>query len=225
MSRQRACASRVHQLTFARRGGKRRGAGRKPKGERALVPHSTRAVLASRFPVLVTLKLDAGHPSLRRARAHDVVLAALRASRDRHGVRAVHYSIQSNHIHALVEARDAVALSRGMQGLAVRLARALNRLWKRAGRLWADRYHSRILRTPREVRNALVYVLQNARKHGIWLPGLDPCSSASEFDGWRERRIVSVTTSHLPPVVPAVSWLLRIGWRRHGEISVTAAPA
>src|SRR5690606_5978693 len=122
--------------------------------------------------------------------------------------RVVHYSVMSNHVHLLVEADDRDALSRGLQGLATRLARAVNRFAARRGTVFADRYHARILRTPREVRNALAYVLNNARHHRCTaMPAdwIDPYSSASAFDGWRtavRRGALSV------PVVRARTWLL-----------------
>ena len=100
--------------------------------------------------------------------------------------QVVHHSIQSNHLHLIVEARDRASVTAGMRGLLVRIARALNRLWKRSGAVFADRFHERELRSPRQVRNALVYVLQNLRKHGIHLAGPDPLSSAAELDGWAE---------------------------------------
>ena len=65
----------------------------------------------------------------------------------------------------IVEAKDRDALGRGMKSIGSRLARAVNRVFKRAGPVLADRYHVRVLRTPREVRNALAYVLLNARRH------------------------------------------------------------
>jgi len=49
----------------------------------------------------------------------------------------------------------------------IRVAKGLNKLWARRGKVFADHYHDRILRTPREVRNALCYVLHNAKKHGL----------------------------------------------------------
>ncbi len=98
--------------------------------------------------------------------------------------QVVHHSIQTNHLHLIVEADDRSSLTAGMRGLLVRIARALNRLWKRSGTVFADRFHEHELRKPREVRNALVYVLQNLRKHGIALSGPDPLSSGPEFDGW-----------------------------------------
>ncbi len=218
---------RFHQLTFSKRGGARRGAGRKPKGATACVPHKTRPVIAARHPVLVTLKLVQGCPSLRRTETRELLHGALRAGRERNGLRLVHFSIMSNHVHALVEARDARALSCGMQGLGVRIARALNRAWQREGRLFADRFHARALKTPREVRYALAYVLNNARKHGVRIAGVDPFSSGCVFDGWREGMVARPPLANLlaSVVVPPRTWLLAVGWLRHGRIRIREVPA
>src|SRR5690349_6253966 len=204
------------ELEFRSWGGARRGAGRKPKGERALVPHDTRPVHKARFPMLITSRLRPGLPSLRYEREAAIIRAALASAnltaralaaesartRAAHGqaippsrrgrparevvpFQVVHHSIQSNHLHLIVEAEDRKALTSGMRSLLIRIARALNRLWKRAGSVFADRFHEHELHKPREVRNALVYVLQNLRKHKIWLAGPDPFSSGPEFSGWR----------------------------------------
>ena len=203
-------------------GGRRKGAGPKPKGERAGVSHRQREALASRFPVHVTLKLKQGLPSLRRGQAHSVVVAAFAAMRERANFRLVHYSVQSNHVHLICEARDRGELSRGIQSLAIRIAKRLNRLWKRAGKLFADRYHDHILRTPREVRNALDYVLNNAAKHGVVLPRgePDPCSSGRWFTGWREYGSLAREPS---PLSAAKTWLLSVGWLRRGRIELSRA--
>jgi len=159
--------------------------------------------------------------NLRSGRCFRVIERALRGAREQFGFRAVHFSVQGNHIHMVAEAPDARALGRGMKGLAGRIAKGLNRLMARSGAIFADRYHARLLRTPREVRNAIVYVLNNARKH-FGLRHLDPFSSAAWFDGWRER----VATSADPPLVArARTWLLGVGWRRHGRIGVAEVPA
>lgn len=186
--------------------------------------HARRTKLDARVPVLVTWKLFGGLPSLRRPVTRDRLLETFAAARDRHGMRLVHYSIQSNHVHAIVEARDVTALARGVQGLSVRMARALNRAWGRRGRMFADRYHSRALRTPREVRRALGYVLNNARKHAARVEGIDPYSSGASFDGWRERGARALVRAPTPPVVHARAWLLTTGWRRYGLVSVTEVP-
>jgi REP element-mobilizing transposase RayT len=207
-----------------RRGGVRAGAGRKPAGDTALVSHGGREAVTRHTPVLVTTKLVRGLPNLRRGAARQLVLDALRAGKERFGARVVHFSIQSNHLHAIVEANDARALSRAMKGLCVRLARTLNRAFVRAGRVFADRYHARVLRTPREVRYALAYTLGNARKHGVRVEGLDPCSSGAAFDGWKERGARALARFVDPPVEVARSWLLRVGWKRHGLIGISEIP-
>lgn len=211
--------SRSGQLEFGftNLGGRRRGAGRKASGPRSRVPHARRERLRPTIPVHVTMRLAAGLPSLRGRRDHRIVLASLAAA-CKPGFRVVHYSAQSNHLHFVCEADHEVALSRGVQGLGVRLARGLNRLWRRVGRVFDDRYHAHLLRTPREVRNALAYVLQNARRHGLSCLGrLDPCSSARWFDGWRDlgHRLMSIRH----PLRDARTWLLTTGWRRLGLLA------
>jgi REP element-mobilizing transposase RayT len=212
---------RQHALVFTPRGGARPGAGRKPKGPRALVSHKTRASLAARHPVHVTTCVQKGLWNLRCPPVRRTLEAVFDAGADRFGFRLVHYSIQGNHLHLVAEACDRRALGRGMKGLLVRAAKALNKLWRRKGRVFADRYHSHQLRSPREVRNALVYVLHNAFHHGIRLAGIDLYTSGRWFDGWS----VSVAAPDANPCVAALSWLLRLGWRRHGPVPPRPAGA
>ncbi|HVS09262.1 MAG TPA: transposase [Planctomycetota bacterium] len=217
----RRTRARQSEFAFLRWGGARKGAGRKPKGERAMVSHRTRAALASRYPVHVTMRLRSGLPSLRRASELRALCAAFEAGSERFGFRLNQYSVQATHLHLIVEAPDRRALSRGVQGLAVRVARRLNRLWTRKGKVFADHYHDRILRTPKEVRNALGYVLNNAKRHGIFHAGVDGFSSGRWFDGWRD----ALPSASAPPiVVKARTWLQTIGWRRWGLISLDEVP-
>jgi REP element-mobilizing transposase RayT len=179
----------------------------------------------------------AGVPSLRGALFRDV-RGALAEGQERFGFRLVHFSVQSNHVHLLAEAADRRALLRGMQGLAIRVARAVNGALSHAGRVFADRYHARALTTPRAAYFALRYVLLNARKHQrslrspraaveAELPSgfVDPGSSAPWFDGFSRpvelafgaasaRRRWRACSERAAPVVPARTWLLRRGARR-----------
>ncbi|MCP3915987.1 MAG: hypothetical protein GY711_10565 [bacterium] len=170
----------------------------------------------------VVLKLKEGLPSLRTKKPFKVLRVTFRAGCDRNGFRLNHYSVQGNHLHFIVEAKARTALSRGIQGLSVRIARALSRLWRRTGKLFAERYFDRILRTPREVKNALQYVLKNTDHHkSLATPDLiDIFCSGMFFDGWCEYRLEDFSVSELPPLAPARTWLQRVGWRRHGLISV-----
>ena len=134
-------------------------------------------------------------------------------------MRVCQFSVQSNHFHLLVEASGREGLSRGMQGFAIRVAKAVNRALGRAGRVFVDRYFARVLKTPREVRHAIGYVLNNARKHGSIAGGIDPCSSARWFDGW-DRPVATGVEWRVAPVAAARTWLLRLGWRRHGSLEL-----
>src|SRR3954469_5683126 len=145
---------------FSTRGGKRKGAGRpRTRPHPGLVgpgvPHLRRPAFAARHPGHVTMRLQPGIGYLRAYRRAKAVEEALRDARERFGVRIIHYSIQGNHLHLIVEAEDQAALSRGMQGLAIRLARRLNAVAGRTGGVFADRYHSHPLKTPRETKRAV----------------------------------------------------------------------
>ena len=188
------------------------------------MPHRARVSLASRHPVFVTVQLQRGLPNLRQRPEYRVLRAAFAAGAERFGFRLVHYSVMGNHMHLLVEAKDRRALTRGMQGLMIRVARALNKLWGRRGRVFADRYHDKVLKSPRHVRNVLAYVLHNARKHRVRLKSLDTYSSAAWFDGWRENVNVRGLENVTRPVADARTWLLSIGWRRHRLISAFETP-
>jgi len=138
----------------------------------------------------------------------------------------VHFSIQSNHIHMIVEARGKpTALCAGISGFVIAFAKRLNKLLHRKkGKVWADRYHARELCSPREVRNSLGYLFQNWKKHGYLVHGpvVDPFSSAHRFDGWEDppATLPSHPRPHdrLWPPIHAFTWLLSVGWRRgrHG---------
>ena len=204
-------------------GGKRTGAGRKRLASRSLVPHRRRPTHQASYPEHLTWRCLAGLGSLRGADVFPAVVAALAAHRaSGTAFRVVHYSVQDNHLHLIVEATDGQALRAGAQGLGVRLARAINRALGRRGRVFDDRFHTRALRSPREVRFALAYVLHNFKKHQrLAAMRLDPCSSAVWFDGFRELTPAALEGA---PVHAARTWLVRVGWRRHGLVSVHEAP-
>ena len=202
---------------FTRREGHRVG---RPREKGSGVPHLTRAPLKSSFPVHVVLKIRRGLPKLRRQRPYDVLRKAFRAGCDKDGFRLNHYSVQGNHLHFIVEAKNREALACGMKGLGARIAKGLNKLWGRKGKVFADRYFDHILRTPTEVRNALNYVLKNAAHHGIAMNRPDAFSSGMWFDGWRELRRKDFIVSEPPCVAEPRTYLLRKGWLKgDGKLS------
>jgi REP element-mobilizing transposase RayT len=214
------------------RGGPRPGAGR-PRGPRPRVLHRERAPVPGDAPVHVTLRVRAGVPSLRTVAFVREFRRSLAEASERGDFRVNHYSLQGDHAHLIVESHGKDALARGMKSIAARLARAMNRTAGRSGPVLDGRYHHRSLRTPREVRRALAYVLLNARRHlakrrhiGRGEPvRLDPASSARWFDGWRRAAAVRPPATADPPEVARPrTWLLRTGWRRHGPIDPADAP-
>jgi REP-associated tyrosine transposase len=163
-------------MKFRTWGGARKGAGRRPREERAGVSHRSRAEFPHRFPIHVTVRMKDGVWGLRSRRCFAVLARAFWGGGDQFGFRLVHYSVMGNHIHLLAEARGKQALARGMKGLGVRVARGLNRLMQRRGRVLGDRYHARILRSPTEVRRVRSYLANNARRH-YGRVGPDPFAS------------------------------------------------
>jgi REP element-mobilizing transposase RayT len=211
-------------------GGRRAGAGRKP-GPKPNLRHVARDGFA-RLPAHVTLRMRSDVPSLRNTRVVREIERTFARGCERPGFRLVHYSLLGNHAHLIVEAHDVAALGRGMKAIGARLARAVNRIAGRSGRVLADRYHHRVLPTPREVHGALRYVLLNARRHAKQAATrgvrLDPASSARWFDGWRRRPEAesgrSSAQSDVRPVARARTWLLTVGWRRHGLLDPAYVP-
>ena len=226
MSRSRQLALDLHRPSGW--GGSRPGAGRKPAPD-APILHRSREGFGARQACHVTLKTRSGVPSLRSVRLVREVERSFSKLLKRRDFRLVHYALQGDHAHLIVEAKDPEALGRGMKALGARLARAVNRTFRRKGPVLADRYHLRVLRTPREVRSALAYVLLNARRHARKASGVlrcDPASSGRWFDGWRRRPEPGPLQAGLrsPAVARARSWLLRVGWRRHGLIDPLEVP-
>ena len=217
-------------LPFKKNGGARPGAGRKPKGESAGVPHRRRREFKARCPVHVTVKLLPGLARLRRGREYRALRAAFAAGCERRGFRLVHYAVMNDHLHLIVEADTATGFVRGVQGLLIRVARALNRVWRRRGKVLGDRYHGHLLSTPREVRNAIRYVLNNAEHHERQYgrqrehAEIDVFTSGPWFDGWLESvRVRALDTTQ--PVARAKTWLLGVGWQRLGRLSVSERAA
>jgi len=213
------------------------------------MPHRVRPIHRAAHPVHVTLRSGFRplrhpfvFPTVRRA-----ILAASRKrcnrpTRDRPertDFRVVHFSVQGDHIHLLVEATDRRALSNGVRGLSVSIARRVNALVRRRGRVFADRWHGRALTTPRAVRRALIDVLANHRKHGSRRAGIDPYSSAPYFPAFRELggrtaverdprcvpRVLAPSEDEPPAPAAPQTWLLRIGWTRDAPISIRDAPS
>jgi 2-keto-4-pentenoate hydratase/2-oxohepta-3-ene-1,7-dioic acid hydratase in catechol pathway len=163
--------------------------------------------------VHVTLRVRRHVWNLRSQRCFRAIARGFANGKQRAGFALVHFSVQGNHLHLIVEAENAVRLARGIQGLAIRIARALNRLMQRRGRVFAGRYHAHALESPQETARSIVYVLRNFARHAarwgetVARTWIDPFSSAAS-------RIVGAGPPPEQLSVPPRTWLLRIGWRR-----------
>ena len=223
----------MQQLLF-RNGGRRRGAGRKPTGARAGTTHLSRPTVKASHALHVTLRVASDLTSLRRPAMYKAIRAASSITARRDAFRIVHLSIQRTHLHLLVEANDKRALALGMQGFQISAARQINKLLARHGRVFTDRYHLVVIRSPTQMRHVLSYILCNWRKHGddrvtsrAWL--VDPYSSGFAFGGWKELAHGAVMWPGGRPhdwivVRPARSWVVTTGWQRTGEISAYDVP-
>ena len=216
---------KARQLSLALRE-RREGAGRTP-GPSPSVRHRSRPRLSAHYPCHVTLRVRSGVPSLRNVRFVRAFEETLARGCDRGEFRLVHYALLGNHAHLIVEAKDRHALGRGMKSVTMRIVRAAERAFAWSGRVLADRYHMRILKTPREVRNAIRYVLLNARRHASRSSrgaGIDPASSGRWFDGWKKGTAPGDDGIGAQVVAAAHTWLLRTGWRRHGLLDPLDVP-
>ena len=209
------------------RGGRRENAGRKKRSGGHDSPHRARERITRHVPVHVVLRTVKDVGRLRRRGVYQALRRAFEKILGKGGMRVVHVSIQHNHVHLLVEADGTASLATGMQALAIMAARAINRAQKRTGKVFAFRYHATPIRSPRQARNALAYVLNNWRRHRedertgtARSPRVDPYSTARDFTGWREQPSAEPQDLEPLPRAAAESWLLTTGWTRHGPISL-----
>ena len=230
-------------MLIKRRGGKRRGAGRPPEGERSGSPHRERPFHDARYPVHVVLRAVRAVGNLRRRCVYHAIRKATRTTARRENFRIVHLSIQHDHVHLLVEANDKVALASGMQGFQISAAKHLNAAISkersgppRRGTVFPDRYHPVVITSPTQARHALSYVINNWRKHQEdrsattrgWI--IDWFSSASLFRDWQEHGGETVLLERPPNYDPLLvhlpkTWLLSAGWKICGPISHRAVPS
>ena len=228
-------AEPVQQELFKQRGGKRRGAGRPPKGYRAGSPHKTREVLNERFPVHVTLRVVREIGSLRKKAAYHAIRQATLTSAASGRIRIVHISIQRTHIHLLVEAKNKKLLASGLQGFQVSAAKHLNVAFgkitkgpRRRGAVFVDRYHAEFVRSPTQMRHAMAYVLLNFRRHredqaapmSQWK--VDWFSSAWTFPHWSEYGDEAFLWRGPPTYEPLwvwrpQTWMAAEGWKKISE--------
>jgi REP element-mobilizing transposase RayT len=231
---------RAIQQELFRHGGKRKRAGRKPKHGRAGSPHKRRPVIKPYHALHVVMRVVPAVGSLRRRSMYKAMRDATITAALRGWIRIVHVSLQRTHVHMLVEAENAAALAKGMQGFQVAAARNINTMLgaqrqRHRGQVFADRYHLEVITSPKQAHHALSYVLNNWRKHhedqqgpaSTWL--VDPFSSGILFPDWAEMAerdlMWPIRETYDPMMVfRPRGWLLTEGWKRSGSISARDVP-
>ncbi len=163
-------------------GGRRKGAGRKNLS--GTVAHGAREKVDFKKPLHITIRLAPGLSGLRTKHMHEQFTAALLKAKAK-GLRVLHYSIQGNHLHLLVECADNQALAAGMNSFGTSFAKAVRKKLGGKGKVFAGRYHLRVLQNPTQMKNTLAYVLLNQAKHENLIPYNDKFSSSQHFNEWK----------------------------------------
>lgn len=200
-------------------GGKRKNAGRKNRSGK--LSHVKRERVDLKKPLGITLKFE--RVSLRNFATLKAFRVAAHEAK-RFYLHVLHYSIQNDHIHLIVEAKDNESLEKGMKSLCGRLGKMIRKDAGGNGPVFKDRYHLRVLKTPTEVKRALEYVLLNTAKHMKVVEHIDSFCSGFAFMHWREllgRRFSGLIRESyeefqrdLRELSSPQSWLARVGWMR-----------
>lgn len=143
------------KLSGGKWGGLRVNAGRKQIHSRG-VAHQVRKKVTHREPLHVNFKYKI---SVRNKETLKLLKRCIQNAR-RHGLQVLQYSFQHNHVHLILQAESNAVLTRGMRSLTISFAKGLKQ-----GRVQVERYHLHVLKTAREVKHALHYVLFNQQKH------------------------------------------------------------
>jgi REP element-mobilizing transposase RayT len=208
-------------------GGRRKGAGRPCKKD-SLHRHKSREDFNPKHPLHINIKLEKGLPTLRAKASFKLVKQAILKARQK-GLRIIHFSVQSNHLHLLIESDGKEKLAQSMQSLCTSLAKSINSRLQRKGKVFKDRYHVHILKTLREVKHAMVYIFQNFAKHTKIpnrfdpystlicfkekvLLGLSKVNTHKLFKNESERELLKNQMQKL--IDDPVTWHLNVGWKK-----------
>jgi hypothetical protein len=158
--RAKAATTRAAKKTSTKKfgwGGARPGAGR-PRKPNSGVPHLRRPKFGKNEKLYVILRTAPSVPDLRSSKVASYIKSALEAIEPRYRMRVVDFLLLEHQLHLVVEAENARLLSRGLQGLGVRLARGINRVTNHRGTVLSDRYELRVLRSPQQVKQMMAIV-------------------------------------------------------------------
>lgn len=142
----------------------------------------------------------------------------------KHQLHVLHFSLQSNHVHLILECVNNKALANGMKSLAGGFGRAIRKCGGGEGPVFKGRYHLQLIKKPKQMKSGLAYVLLNQSKHEELVPYSDRFSSSAHFHQWK--KLLGKDTGPLLPsrqkhrrLLPNYlssprSWLAQEGWQR-----------
>jgi REP element-mobilizing transposase RayT len=152
-----------------------KGAGR-PAINDPGIRHRERPILTKPTSLHLTVKILRAKAKLKNKIILSILKRSIMNARKK-GLRVIHYSLEYDHIHLLIEADDNFILGKGMQAFGVTFSKALNRMRKMRGAVYKHRYHFRKIIGARQLKNVLNYLFTNGLKHNTAKSILNPFNS------------------------------------------------
>ncbi|MDD4973652.1 MAG: transposase [Bacteriovorax sp.] len=126
--------------------------------------HTSRPHLSKACSLHLTVKIKKIKAELKNKSVLSILKRAILNAR-KQGLKVIHYSLEYDHVHLLIEADNNHILSKGMQSFGVTISKAINRMRKLKGGVYKHRYHFRKISSPRQLKNVLNYIFNNGIKH------------------------------------------------------------
>lgn len=140
------------------------------------IRHTVRPRIHKTTMLHLTIKVRENKADIKNKRILKLLHHAIKRARLQR-LKVLHYTLEYNHVHLLVEATNNQILHKGMQAFGITFSKWINRLKLRKGTVYKHRYHFHALRSTRERKNALNYIFTNGVKHGRTRSRIDPYNS------------------------------------------------
>lgn len=144
------------------------------------IRHIAREIIKKSTSLHLTIKVRENKADIKNKQVLKILHYAIRRSRIK-GLRIIHYTLEYNHIHLLVEAADKQTVHQGMQSFGITFAKKINAIKRLKGTVYKHRYHLRKINSPRELKNVLYYIFNNGIHHKRTSTVLDPYNTLPAF--------------------------------------------
>jgi REP element-mobilizing transposase RayT len=160
-----------------------KGAGRKAIHDKG-IRHTKREMIKKDTVLHLTLKIEKNKANLKNKSILKALQHSIKKARSL-GLKVIHYTLEYDHVHLLIEASDKISLGKGMQSLGISFSKGINKIKKQTGKVFKTRYHFRKLNSPREIKNALNYILGNGIKHRETLSVINSFNSLPAINNFK----------------------------------------